>query len=242
MTGTYDLIVLDLLLPALDGTAVLAQLTEARPDQAVLVLSAVSGVDPRVRCLRLGAADYLVKPFAIDELVARVHAVLRARGRSVAADVRRLGGTLDRRTRHAEAGDGPVHLSEKEYLLLAHLMDRSPDVCLREEPWQMSGGSRSGRGATSSTCASGGSGRSLAVAPSRRCEMSDIVTWARKYRLEVAWGGLSAANLVAMLVVPHWATVPFHLVWVSLTLLYGLHVWTIRITSIVLAVVGSLPA
>ena len=134
MTGTYDLIVLDLLLPGLDGTAVLAQLTEARPDQAVLVLSAVSGVDARVRCLRLGAADYLVKPFAIDELVARVHAILRARGRSVAADVRRLGGiALDRRTRHAEAGYGPVHLSEKEYLLLAHLMDRSPDVCLREE-------------------------------------------------------------------------------------------------------------
>ena len=67
--------------------------------------------------------------------------------------------------------------------------------------------------------------------------MSDIATWARKYRLEVAWALFSAANLVAMLVVPRWETVPFHFVWVSLTLLYGLHVWTIRTTSIVLAVV-----
>jgi two-component system, OmpR family, response regulator len=134
MTGIYDLVVLDLLLPGLDGTAVLAELTEARPHQPVLVLSAVSGVEDRVRCLRLGASDYVVKPFAISELVARVHALLRARGRPDADEVRSIGGiALDRRTRRADAGHGPVHLSEKEFLLLLHLMDRSPEVCLREE-------------------------------------------------------------------------------------------------------------
>ena len=67
--------------------------------------------------------------------------------------------------------------------------------------------------------------------------MLDIATWARKYQLEVAWALFSAANLLAMLVVPRWETIPFHFVWVSLTILYGLHVWTIRTTSIVLAVV-----
>ena len=102
-TGVYDLVVLDLLLPGLDGTSLLAHLMEECPAQSVLVLSAVAEVDDRVRCLRLGAADYLVKPFAIAELVARVHARLRTpvtnghnghirRDKGVLVDVRRTRG------------------------------------------------------------------------------------------------------------------------------------------------------
>src|SRR5262245_52638026 len=69
-TGIYDLVLLDLILQDADGVTLLAELMADQPEQPVLVLSAVSDVEDRVRCLRLGAADYLVKPFAISELVA----------------------------------------------------------------------------------------------------------------------------------------------------------------------------
>ena len=71
-TGRYELVVLDLLLPGLDGVTVLRRLIDERPQQRVLVLSALSDVKEKVRCLELGASDYLSKPFALAELVARV--------------------------------------------------------------------------------------------------------------------------------------------------------------------------
>jgi len=67
----YALVVLDLLLPGLDGVSVLRSILEARPAQPVLVLSALSDVDSKVRCLELGATDYLCKPFALSEFLAR---------------------------------------------------------------------------------------------------------------------------------------------------------------------------
>ncbi|MGZ8578392.1 MAG: response regulator, partial [Actinomycetota bacterium] len=76
-TGRYELVVLDLLLPGLDGRSVLGRLIDERPDQRVLVLSALSDVQEQVRCLELGASDYLAKPFALAELIARVRARLR---------------------------------------------------------------------------------------------------------------------------------------------------------------------
>jgi len=79
-TGRYELVVLDLLLPGLDGVTVLRRLIDERPQQRVLVLSALSDVKEKVRCLELGASDYLSKPFALAELVARVRARLRQAG------------------------------------------------------------------------------------------------------------------------------------------------------------------
>jgi DNA-binding response OmpR family regulator len=76
-SGRYELIVLDLLLPGMDGVTVLERLMDERPQQRVLVLSALSDVEEKVRCLELGASDYLSKPFALKELVARVRARLR---------------------------------------------------------------------------------------------------------------------------------------------------------------------
>lgn len=70
-SGRYELVVLDLLLPGKDGISVLEDLMEARPHQRVLVLSALTDVENKVRCLELGASDYLHKPFALVELVAR---------------------------------------------------------------------------------------------------------------------------------------------------------------------------
>ena len=71
---------LDLLLPTLDGMTVLQDLMEQRPDQRVLVLSALSDVETKVRCLEFGASDYLSKPFSLAELIARVRARLRQPG------------------------------------------------------------------------------------------------------------------------------------------------------------------
>ena len=75
--GTYALVVLDLRLPKLNGVEVLRATMQSRPDQPVLVLSALDGVAAKVRCLEAGAADYLTKPFSIAELLARVQARLR---------------------------------------------------------------------------------------------------------------------------------------------------------------------
>lgn len=139
-SGRYELVVLDLMLPGLDGVSVLRGLMEARPEQRVLILSALSDVQSRVECLELGASDYLPKPFALAELVARI----RARLRQPAAGpderfLRRGGVVLDLVRRVADAGAGPVVLSEREFLMLRNLMMRAGDVCTRqrllEEVW-----------------------------------------------------------------------------------------------------------
>lgn len=133
-TRRYELVVLDLLLPGLDGVSVLRGILEARPDQRVLVLSALSDVDSKVRCLEMGAADYLPKPFALAEFLARVRARLRQPAANVAPRTMSVGGlSLDLLRRAADVGRGPVSLSEREFLLLQHLMRKEGDVCTREE-------------------------------------------------------------------------------------------------------------
>jgi len=133
-TGKYELVVLDLLLPGLDGVSVLRGIMESRPEQRVLVLSALSDVESKVRCLELGASDYLPKPFALPELVARVRARLRQPASGPVDRFLRCGGvTLDLLRRTADAGGGPVGLSEREFLLLQRLMQARGEVCTREQ-------------------------------------------------------------------------------------------------------------
>lgn len=133
----YDLVILDLRMPHVDGLAVLAGTLSVRPEQRVLVLSALADVETKVRALELGACDYLTKPFATAELLARIGAQLRRAAAApghTAPRVERLAGIeldLDRRT--ADAGGGPVCLSGREFELLRHLMVRKGDVCTREE-------------------------------------------------------------------------------------------------------------
>jgi DNA-binding response OmpR family regulator len=134
VSGRFDLVLLDLLMPGMDGTSVLAQTIEHRPDQAVIVLSALDDVDTKVRCLSLGATDYVSKPFALAELLARVRARLRVKGSVRGDKVLRAGGVaLDLRRRTADAGGGPVGVSGREFLLLQHLMNRAGEVCSRAE-------------------------------------------------------------------------------------------------------------
>ena len=132
--GRHELVVLDLMLPGLDGVSVLRSLMAERPTQRVLILSAVGDVTSKVRCLELGAADYLPKPFAVAELVARVRARLRQPVSEPDARWLRVGGvTLDTTRRTAEYQGRSAVLSEREFLLLEHLMRRAGDVCRREK-------------------------------------------------------------------------------------------------------------
>ncbi len=134
LSGRYDLVILDLLLPGLDGTTVLDRLLAELPGQRVLVLSAVGEVEARVRCLERGAVDYLTKPFALNELMARVR--LRVREPEAPAPVRffEVGPvTLDLVRRTADTGEGPRVLSDREFTLLHHLMLKDGDVCSREQ-------------------------------------------------------------------------------------------------------------
>jgi DNA-binding response OmpR family regulator len=132
-TGSYELVVLDLLLPHLDGMSVLQGLMESRPDQRVLVLSALSDVETKVRCLEFGASDYLSKPFSLAELIARIRARLRQPGAGPRPRSFRRGAlTLDLTRRVAEVGGKRVTLSEREFLLLEHLMGQEGEVCSRQ--------------------------------------------------------------------------------------------------------------
>jgi len=133
-TGRYELVVLDLLLPGQDGVSVLQDLMEYRPDQRVLVLSALSDVSSKVRCLQLGASDYLPKPFSLAELLARVRARLRQPASGPDDRFLNVGGVrLDLVRRVADAGDGAVALSGREFLVLQHLMLKRGEVCSRQQ-------------------------------------------------------------------------------------------------------------
>ena len=127
----YDLVILDLLLPRVDGRTVLRELLARRPRQSVLILSALTDSASKVETLELGAEDYLAKPFSFEELLARVRVRIRAlRTQAQRLRVGRL--TLDLVGRRADAGAGPVLLAEREYLLLRELM-RHPGETLSKE-------------------------------------------------------------------------------------------------------------
>jgi len=132
-SGSYELVVLDLLLPHLDGMSVLQRLMETHPDQRVLVLSALADVETKVRCLEFGASDYLSKPFSLAELIARVRARLRQPGIGPRHQILRGGGlTLDLTRRVVEVDRRQVTLSEREFLLLEHLMRQEGEVRSRQ--------------------------------------------------------------------------------------------------------------
>jgi DNA-binding response OmpR family regulator len=128
----YELVVLDLLMEGMDGVTVLERAMKVRPHLPVLVLSALSDVDSKVRCFQLGAADYMTKPFALAELRARICARLGSTGNGVAIlGNRRL--KLDLKRRVVDTGEGPVRLTGRESLLLAYFLRNQGEVCSRAE-------------------------------------------------------------------------------------------------------------
>ena len=122
----YALIILDLVMPETDGRTVLTTLHQDRPEQAVIVLSCVSDVATKVSCLDLGAKDYLTKPFALAELLARVRVQLRSEHghEHQLTEVLRAGPlVLDLGRLQADSGVGPIALTRLEVMVLRELME-----------------------------------------------------------------------------------------------------------------------
>jgi len=136
LARSYDLLLLDLVLPGKSGFEILKQLREARPTQPVIVLTARGEENDRVQGLKLGADDYVVKPFSVRELLARVEAVLR-RSPERPADVATIaipGGLVDLARQEVRMEDGARHdLSEREVELLRYLAANSGRAISRDE-------------------------------------------------------------------------------------------------------------
>ena len=129
----WDVIILDRMLPGgVDGLDILKALRAQGDSTPVLLLSALAALDQRVMGLRAGGDDYLVKPFALDELLARVDALVRRTARSAEAEQLTVGDLrLDLRARKAHRGQQPVLLQPREFRLLAFLMQHAGQIVTR---------------------------------------------------------------------------------------------------------------
>jgi DNA-binding response OmpR family regulator len=130
---TYDVVLLDLLLPGLDGFSVLHELNKSHPELPVVIVSARSDLPTKLRGFGLGAADYLSKPFSFDELIARIHVQLRRARHSDDDHVVRSGTlVLDLARREARIGPVTAQLSDREFRVLHHLLEHEGEVISRE--------------------------------------------------------------------------------------------------------------
>jgi len=138
-TTPYDLVILDIMLPKKDGIEVCQELRLKRVNMPILMLTARDTVEDRVKGLDAGADDYLVKPFAFNELLARVRALLRREGLSKSPRLQVGGLVMDTLTREAWRGQRKIELTSKEYVILEYFM-RHPNMVitrtmLEEHAW-----------------------------------------------------------------------------------------------------------
>jgi DNA-binding response OmpR family regulator len=132
----YDVIILDLMLPGLDGLTILKRLRAAGRPMHVLILTAKDTVEDRVQGLNLGADDYLVKPFAFEELLARIRALARRayRAKNPILTVGNLH--LESTTQRVWLGQKEINLTPREYALLEYLAMRAGEVVSRTDLWE----------------------------------------------------------------------------------------------------------
>ena len=140
-TGAYDAIILDVMLPGRDGWSIITELRQLELETPVLFLTARDAIHDRVKGLELGADDYLVKPFAFSELLARLRSILR-RGRAKPLPSFRVADLeLDAIRHRALRGGRPLELTPKEFQLLELLLRRTGEVLSRtliaEEVWDI---------------------------------------------------------------------------------------------------------
>ncbi|WP_299070843.1 heavy metal response regulator transcription factor [Accumulibacter sp.] len=142
LTEAYDLVILDVMLPGIDGWSVLRGIRKSGKDMPVLFLTARDHVDDRVRGLELGADDYLVKPFAFSELLARVRSLLRRGGKATESEFLRAADLeLDLLRRRVNRSGKRIDLTAKEFALLELLLRRQGEVLPRSliasQVWDM---------------------------------------------------------------------------------------------------------
>jgi two-component system copper resistance phosphate regulon response regulator CusR len=132
----YDAMVLDMMLPSKDGWSILQTLRSAGSRTPVICLTAQDGVEDRVRGLNLGADDYLTKPFAFEELVARLRAMMR-RSHDQASSIITVGDLeIDIARKAARRGGKSIDLSAREFALLQYLAHRRDQVVSRTDIWE----------------------------------------------------------------------------------------------------------
>ena len=131
--GSFELVLLDLGLPKLDGLSVLKQIREFRNSIPVIVITARDAVEDRIRGLDLGADDYLIKPFLIDELMARIRAVSRRHSGSAQPLLSNGDFTVDPAAKGATFKNNSLELTGKEYKLLHSLLSNPGRIYSREE-------------------------------------------------------------------------------------------------------------
>jgi DNA-binding response OmpR family regulator len=136
VAGPYDALVLDLMIPGIDGMTVVRRLRQSGSTTPILVVTARDQVPDRIEGLDAGADDYLVKPFAFDELLARLRSVIRRRYQTSAN--RLLVGDLeiDLAARTARRGGQTIALSAREFALLEYLVLRRGQIVTRAEVWE----------------------------------------------------------------------------------------------------------
>lgn len=135
-TNPYDALVLDLMLPKLDGAAVMRQLRQGGSKMPILLLTAKDTVEDRVAGLDLGADDYLTKPFAFAELVARVRALIRRSYDAPDPVVRIADVEIDTARRLVQRRGETLALSAREYALLEYLALRAGQLVTRTQIWE----------------------------------------------------------------------------------------------------------
>jgi DNA-binding response OmpR family regulator len=133
VSGSFDLIVLDVMLPGRSGLEVLGQLRESKPSLPVIILTARDAVEDRIAGLDAGATDYLTKPFALSELAARVRAQLRVVAQTPATTLTGGDVQVDLITREVRRAGVPVRLSTTEFELLSYLLRNTGRVLSREQ-------------------------------------------------------------------------------------------------------------
>jgi two-component system, OmpR family, copper resistance phosphate regulon response regulator CusR len=141
LNNLHDLMILDLNLPLRDGWSVLNELRQQRNHMPVLVLTASAAIDLRVKGLNLGADDYLVKPFALAELVARVRVLLRRRAAQNVVELAFADLIVDAAHNKVMRGDHPIDLTPKEFLLLTLMLRHQGEILSRsvisEQVWDI---------------------------------------------------------------------------------------------------------
>jgi len=136
MGNEYDVIILDLMLPGMDGLEILKKIRTQGRKSHVLILTAKDTVQDRVTGLDLGADDYLVKPFAFEELLARVHALLRRSYRQKNPRIKIKDLQIDLPTQRIWRGKQKIALTPREYALLEYLAMRAGETVSRTDIWE----------------------------------------------------------------------------------------------------------